>query len=153
MSAPLRLVIEMRPRWEPRDPKIDALLKEVQDLEERIEKASPDYGDKEGFKQGPSHFETQVGGGDSVRTAHYHTNGSTIESEDVKNKGSTVESSKVLDSATGHYPTSESTLGSHDGGSDGRSESAFSKTLGTSGDQLRLDMIRKSIGELSRRIQ
>lgn len=143
----------MKPRWEPRDPQIDVLLKEAKELEARLAKASPDYSDKEGFKQGPSHFETQVGGGDSVRTAHYHTNGRTIEAEDVKNKGATVESSKVLDSATGHYPTSESTLDSHSGGSDGRSESAFAKTLGTTGDQYRLDLIRKSIADLSRRIE
>ena len=79
----------MKPRFTPRDEKFDSLLKEAQQLEERLEKASP--------------------------------------------------------------PNTESTIASHEGGSDERP--AALKKMGTSGEQWRLDTITKSIHNLSRRLE
>jgi len=56
-----------------------------------MEKSVPDYsGQKEGSTVGPSHFVTETGG--QTRTAQYWTNGSTIEVEDMSNKGASQES-------------------------------------------------------------
>ena len=142
----------MKPRFEPRDARVESLIKGAKELEERLEKAQPEYAQKEGATQGPSHFETQVGGGDSVRTAHYSTNNVVPEVEDVANKGTISENVNILDSAKGHYPTSESTLGSHEGGSDTRPE-ALAKRLGTDGEQHRMDVFAKSVEQLSRRLE
>lgn len=142
-------MINMRPRFEPRDNKFFDILEKTHKLEQRIEKASPNYTQKEGSTQGPSHFVTETGG--QVQTAHYNTNHVVPEWEDIKNKGATSEKSNVLDSPSGHYPTSESTLASHEGGSDERAP-ALTKKLGTDGEQLAMDTIAKSIDNLSRRL-
>lgn len=140
----------MKPRFEPRNDKFFDILEKTQELEQRVEKAQPGFdSQKEGSKQGPSHFVTETGG--QVKTAHYNTNGTTIESEDVKNEGAKSEKSNVLDSPSGHYPTSESTLSSHEGGDDKRPP-ALTKKLGTDGEQLAMDTIAKSIDTLSRRL-
>ena len=141
----------MKPRFVPRDEKFDGLLKEAQQLEERLEKASPDYSQKEGSKQGQQRFMTQSAGKDNVQSTGYMTNNVVPEFEEVKNKGATKENSKVLDSFKDHYPNSESTLGSHEGGSD--EKPAALKKMGTSGEQWRLDTITKSIDNLTRRVE
>jgi len=140
----------MKPRFEPRDERFEALLKGAQELEERMQKAVPMYSQKEGSEIGPSHFVTETGG--QTRTAHYWTNGIVPESTDIANKGATVESSNILDTPGAHYPTSESTLGSHQIGGDERPP-ALNKNLGVVNDeQWRLGIIAKSIESLSRRV-
>ena len=141
----------MKPRFVPRDEKFDGLLKEAEQLEERLEKASPDYKQKEVSKQGQQQFMTQSAGKDNVQSTGYSTNHSVPESEDVKNTGAKKENSKVLDSFKNHFPNTESTTASHEGGSDERP--AGLKKMGTSGEQWRLDTITKSIDNLTRRLE
>tara|TARA_R110002012_G_scaffold102414_6_gene241964 strand:- start:8285 stop:8710 length:426 start_codon:yes stop_codon:yes gene_type:complete len=141
----------MKPRFTPRDEKFDSLLKEAQQLEERLEKASPDFQQKEGSKHGQTQFMTQSAGKNNVQNHGYMTNNVVPESEDVKNTGAKKENSKILDSFKNHYPNTESTIASHEGGSDERP--AALKKMGTSGEQWRLDTITKSIHNLSRRLE
>jgi hypothetical protein len=141
----------MKPRFTPRDEKFDSLLKEAHQLEERLEKASPDYKQKEGSKQGQTQFMTQSAGKDNVQSTGYSTNNVVPESEDVKNTGAKKENSKILDSFKNHYPNTESTTASHEGGSD--EKPAGLKKMGTSGEQWRLGTITKSIRNLSRRLE
>jgi len=103
----------MRPRYSEISPEVEDLMLKALRLNERIEKAKdkkcskcdkecncdkegymeksqPEYtGHKEGSTVGPSHFVTETGG--QVHTAPYWTNGNTIESEDVTNKGAKKE--------------------------------------------------------------
>jgi hypothetical protein len=139
----------MRPRFEIRNERFFDILEKTHKLEQRIEKAAPEYtSQKEGSTQGSSRFETQPG---QVPNVFYNTNNVVPEWEDVTNKGATSEKSNVLNSPSGHYPTSESTLASHEGGSDERAP-ALTKKLGTDGEQLAMDTIAKSIDNLSRRL-
>ena len=107
----------MRPRYSEISPEVEELMLKALRLNERIEKAKkcpecgmakmackmgcgkmgymeksvPDYsGQKEGSTVGPSQFVTETGG--QTRTAQYWTNGSTIEVEDMSNKGASQES-------------------------------------------------------------
>ena len=57
----------MKPRFVPRDEGFENLLKEAIELEERLEKASPDYKQKEGSKHGQTQFMTQSAGKDNVQ--------------------------------------------------------------------------------------
>jgi hypothetical protein len=141
----------MKPRFVPRDSKFDGLLKEAIELEERLEKASPDFQQKEGSKHGQTQFMTQSAGKNNVQSHGYMTNNVVPEFEEVKNKGATKENSKILDSFKNHYPNTESTTASHEGGSD--EKPAALKKMGTSGEQWRLDTITKSIHNLSRRLE
>ena len=116
-----------------------------------MEKASPDYKQKEGSKHGQTQFMTQSAGKDNVQSTGYMTNTVVPESEDVKNTGAKKENSKVLDSFKNHFPNTQSTTASHEGGSD--EKPAALKKMGTSGEQWRLDTIAKSINNLSRRLE
>ena len=137
----------MKPRFEPRDEKFDALLKKTKEVASRINKRSsqPEYKTTEGSKVGPSMFTSQTGGNTPIRSAHYSTNNSLIESEDVKNKGAISEKSNVLDTATSINDINREF---------GVVEPVTSvkKTLGTDGRQLQLDTIAKSIDRLSRHV-
>tara|TARA_R110002074_G_scaffold30129_9_gene85663 strand:+ start:4265 stop:4702 length:438 start_codon:yes stop_codon:yes gene_type:complete len=143
-----------KPRFEPRAPEVDVLLQKAAKLEERIQKAGWEAPATEGFTEGPSHLEVETGG----RVAHrpqYWTNQQTIKVDDIKNKGAISESSKVLDRAADHYPTSQSTLGSHEGGQDTES-AALKKSdvpLGVDGEQIRLADLSKKVEKLSRRFE
>ena len=139
-----------KPRYEERSSEVDVLLQKATELEQRIKKAGTPT---EGSMIGPSHMEVETGG----RIAHrpqYWTNQSTIAVEDVANKGTTSESSNVLDRAADHYPTSQSTLGSHEVGSD-EQPAALMKSdtlLGVDGEQTRLADLAKKVETIARRI-
>lgn len=143
-----------KPRFEPRAPEVDRLLQKAAELEERIQKAGWEGTPTEGSMQGPSHLEIETGG----RIAHrpqYWTNQQLIQTEDVKNKGASSEFSNALDRAGDHYPTSQSTLGSHEGGSD-ESPVALVKSdslLGVDGEQTRITDLSKKVEELARRLE
>jgi len=131
----------MKPRFEPRDEKFDALLKETKKVAERIEKTKP----TEGSKIGTSMFTTETGGNTPIRSAHFSTNNSLIESEVVKNQGATSENSNVLDSAW-----SINNINRESGVVEPKT--SVKKTLGTDGRQHQLDIITKSIDRLSRHV-
>ena len=137
----------MKPRFEPRDEKFDALLKETKKVADRVEKRSsqPEYKTTEGSKVGPSMFVSETGGNTPIRSAHYTTNNSLIESEVVKNQGATSENSNVLDSAW-----SINDINRESGVVEPRTN--VKKTLGTDGRQHQLDIITKSIDRLSRHV-
>jgi hypothetical protein len=138
----------MKPRWSLPDETFETLLKDAQDLEERLEKSSPDFGgQKEGSKVGPSHFETEVGGGTSVRNSHYNTNGVPIEIEDVKAKKPKKENVN-LDI---HNPQLPSTLSAHL--TEGKG-APLKKAEEIGGNLFRYkeQEIRKSLDKLSRRL-
>ena len=141
----------MKPRYVPRDEDFDNLIKEAKQLAEKLEKAQPEYTQKEGSEIGPSHFVTETGGNTPIQSAHYWTNNIVPESTDVANKGAISENVNILDGPGAHYPTSESPLGSHQIGGDEQPQS-LTKQLGADGEQLRLDDIAESIKKLSRRI-
>ena len=127
----------MRPRFEPREPEVDRLLKEAKKLEERIEKAQPNYsGQKEGSKEGYARLELQPSG---VPNAFYNTNNVLLDGvEDVANKGATMENSDVLTRTSPYYPTAFSTTG------------ALENFKG--GDGPTLTELKKSIDRLSSRL-
>ena len=119
----------MRPRFEPRLPEVDRLLKEAKKLEERIAKAEPNYsGQKEGSTEGYARFEGQPSG---VPTAFYNTNNVTTEVEDVANKGAISENSNVLTRTSPYYPTAFSTTGALENfkGGDGPTMSELKKSI------------------------
>lgn len=138
---------KMKPRFEPRDEEFDVLLKRAKEIEDRIAKTSsqPEYQTTEGSMVGPSMFVTETGGNTPVRSAHYSTNNSLIESEVVKNTGATSENSNVLSNT---WSVNDVDRGV---GSDAQPP-AITKTLGTGGEQLKLDTIAKSVERLSRHI-
>ena len=122
-------MINMRPRFEPKHSKLEILLKEAKELEERITKAQPNYsGQKEGTMEGYARFEGQPSG---VPTAFYNTNNIVTESEDVANKGATMENSDVLTRTSPYYPTAFSTTGALENfkGGDGPTLSELKKSI------------------------
>jgi len=125
----------MRPRFEPKHSKVDTLLKEAKQLEERLAKSQPGYdSQKEGSTHGNARFEAQPSG---VPNAFYNTNNVPTEVEDVKNKGSISENSNVLDKPT-QYPTAMSDLDY--------------RLNDTGGDGPTLSELKKSIDQLSSRV-
>jgi len=141
----------MRPRFEPRDESFDKLLKEAKELEAKlIEKGSPDYTQKEGSMQGQERFMTQSAGKDNVQSAHYTTNNSIPEVEDVKNKGAISEKSNVLDKNP-HFPTAMSTLDSHVNQAGG--EGPVMKSVGGSIERIQVQDLKKSVDRLARRLE
>jgi len=129
-------MINMRPRFEPKHSKVDTLLKEAKQLEERLAKSQPGYdSQKEGSTHGNARFEAQPSG---VPNAFYNTNNVPTEVEDVKNKGATMENSDVLTRTSPYYPTAFSTTG------------ALENTAG--GDGPTLSELKKSIDQLSSRV-
>ena len=122
-------MINMRPRFEPKHSKLEILLKEAKELEERITKAQPNYsGQEEGTMEGYARFEGQPSG---VPTAFYNTNNIVAESEDVANKGATMENSDVLTRTSPYYPTAFSTTGALENfkGGDGPTLSELKKSI------------------------
>lgn len=119
----------MRPRFEAREPEVDRLLKEAKKLEERIEKAQPNYsGQKEGSTEGYARFEAQPSG---VPNAYYNTNNVPTQVEDVTNKGAIMENSDVLTRTSPYYPTALSTTGALENfkGGDGPTLSELKKSI------------------------
>ena len=119
----------MRPRFEAREPEVDRLLKEAKKLEERIEKAQPNYsGQKEGSMEGYARFEAQPSG---VPNAYYNTNNIPTQVEDVTNKGAIMENSDVLTRTSPYYPTALSTTGALENfkGGDGPTLSELKKSI------------------------
>ena len=119
----------MRPRFEAREPEVDRLLKEAKKLEERIEKAQPNYsGQKEGSMEGYARFEAQPSG---VPNAYYNTNNIPTQVECVTNKGAISENSDVLTRTSPYYPTAFSTTGALENfkGGDGPTLSELKKSI------------------------
>ena len=142
----------MKPRFEPRSADFDALLKEARELDEKlIEKAQPGYKEKEGATVGPEGFYTVAGGGKAnVRNQGYQTNNTTIEVDDVKNKGAISEKSNVLDKNP-HFPTAMSTLDSHFNQAGG--EGPVMKSVGGSVERIQVQDLKKSVDRLARRLE
>tara|TARA_R110002110_G_scaffold359134_2_gene568506 strand:+ start:1739 stop:2167 length:429 start_codon:yes stop_codon:yes gene_type:complete len=142
----------MKPRFEPKNVNFDALMKEALELENRlIEKASPNYTQKEGSMQGQERFMTVTGGGKpNVQSTGYTTNNSVPEVEDVKNKGAISEKSNVLDKNP-HYPTALSTLDSHFNQAGG--EGPVMKSVGGSIERIQVQDLKKSVDRLARRLE
>ena len=78
----------MRPRYEPRSPKVDQLLKAAKELESRMiaKEQGITFDQKEGTTLGDVQFHVQVGGETGVQNQYYSTNQRLIDVEDVKNK-------------------------------------------------------------------
>ena len=142
----------MRPRFEPRDENFEKLLKEALELEGKlIDKAEPGYKEKEGATVGPEGFYTVAGGGKAnVRNQGYQTNNTTIEVDDVKNKGAISEKSNVLDKNP-HFPTAMSTLDSHFNQAGG--EGPVMKSVGGSIERIQVQDLKKSVDRLARRLE
>jgi len=139
----------MRPRFEPRDERFDSLLKEARVLEERLEKAVPNYTQKEGSTYGQERFMTQSAGVDNAQSAYFHTNNAIPEVEDVANKGAISESSDVMDKNP-HFPTAMSTLESHmnDAGGPG----PVMKSVGGSEERMAVQDLQKAVDQLARHV-
>ena len=88
---------------------------------------------------------TQSAGKDNVRSAGFSTNNHLIDVEDVANKGATSENSNVLNNDWSINDINR------EGGSD-TNNPALTKTLGTCGEQQKLDTIAKSVERLSRHV-
>ena len=139
----------MKPRFENTSTEYKQLMKQAADLEERIEKAQqsqPEYKSKEGSEQSYE-FKTQSAGKDNVKNQGFSTNNHLIQSEDVKNKGAISEKSNVLDKNP-FYPTTDSTDRLVDVGGEG----PVMKSLGGDIEKFRLQEIRKSMDNISSRI-
>jgi hypothetical protein len=143
----------MKPRFEPRSADFDALLKEALELEEKlIEKAQPGYKEKEGATVGPEGFYTVAGGGKAnVRNQGYQTNNTTIEVEDVKNKGAISENSDVTTRESPYYPTAFSTTGALENEAGG--EGPVMKSVGGSVERIQVQDLKKSVDRLARRLE
>lgn len=74
----------MRPRWEPISYEAEKIMERAKSIEDRLEKAQPGFTEEKITDINP-HMVTETGG--QTRTAHYHTNGKTIETDEVKNTG------------------------------------------------------------------
>ena len=141
----------MKPRFEPRDEKFEKLLKEAKEMEAKlVEKASPDYTQKEGATHGQERFMIQSAGKDNVQSAHYTTNNSIPEVEDIKNAGAISEKSNVLDKNP-HVPTAMSTLDSHFNQAGG--EGPVMKSVGGSVERIQVQDLKKSVDRLARRLE
>ena len=143
----------MKPRFEPRSADFDALLKEALELEEKlIEKAQPGYKEKEGATVGPEGFYTVAGGGKkNVRNQGYQTNNTTIEVDDVKNKGAISENSDVATRESPYYPTAFSTTGALENEAGG--EGPVMKSVGGSVERIQVQDLKKSVDRLARRLE
>jgi len=144
----------MKPRWTESHPRVNNLIAKAKELTERIEKNEA----TEGSQIGPTHLEIETGG----RIAHrpqYWTNQSTIEVDDVANKGATTEGDpgKMMDAPPHQYGPSGSTLSSHEGGGEGTSaalKKSDDKVLGSlsGGDSLRLRKVADMTESLARQL-
>jgi len=115
--------MKMKPIYDPISREVQILLSKARELNDRVDEVKKDA--TEGSMIGPSHMEVETGG----RIAHrpqYWTNQSTIEVEDITNKGASKENVTMMNNPGANFPTSESTLDSHAVGDDSRPE-ALSK--------------------------
>jgi len=146
----------MKPRFEPRDEDFTNLLSKANELAGKVEKAKakrssqPEYTQKEGSEQGQERFMTQSAGKDNVQSAHFTTNNSLIEVEDVKNAGATSEKSNILDKPT-QFPDAYDNQQSYRVNEEGGAGPVL-KSAGGNVQKYQDQQIRKSIETLSRRI-
>ena len=148
-------MIEMKPRFEPRDEEFTNLLNKANELADKVEKAKadrssqPEYSAKEGSEQGYE-FRTQSAGKDNVKNQYFSTNNHLIQAEDVQNKGAIMENSDVTTRTSPYYPTAFSTTGALENFTGG--EGPVLKSAGGNIQKFQDQQIKKSIKELSRRI-
>lgn len=140
----------MKPRFEPRDPEFDQLLKEAIELEQRLLKEQGvEFAQKEGTDLGDVQFHVQVGGETGVQNQYYSTNQRTISVEDIANKGAISEKSNVLDKNP-HYPTALSTLDAHF--LDGGSQKVQKSLVGADEHKFAVSELRKAVQKLRSRL-
>jgi len=140
----------MKPRFEPRDPEFDRLLKEAVELEQRLLKEQGVvYDQKEGTDIGHVQFHVQVGGETGVQNQYYSTNQRTISVEDIANKGAISENSDVLDKNP-HYPTAISTLASRF--LDGGSQKVQKSLVGADEHKFAVSELRKAVQKIQSRL-
>lgn len=107
----------MRPRWTNTSYNAEKMLEKAKMLEKKLEKAQPGFKPEKVTDINP-HMMTETGG--QTRTAHFHTNGKTIETEDVKNTGAESEKTNIENLS--------SRLNPHDGGGVEREVTSGGKT-------------------------
>lgn len=140
----------MKPRFEPRDPEIEMLLKKALELEQQLLKEQGvNFDQKEGTDIADVQFHTQVGGETGVQNQYYSTNQRLISVEDVANKGAISESSDILDKNP-HYPTALSTLDAHF--MDGGSQKVQKSLVGADEHRYALSELRKAVRKLESRL-
>ena len=140
----------MKPRFEPRDPEFDQLLKEAIELEQRLLKEQGVvYDQKEGTDIGHVQFHVQVGGETGVQNQYFSTNQRLISVEDIANKGAISENSDVLDKNP-HYPTAISTLNARF--LDGGSQKVQKSLVGADEHKFAVRELRKAVQKLRSRL-
>ena len=107
----------MKPRRTNLSREVEHFIERTQLLENRIEKAEPGFQTEKISDINP-HMMTETGG--QTRTAHFHTNGKTIDTEDVKNTGSKSEKTNI--------ESLSNKLNPHDGGGVEREVTSGGKT-------------------------
>jgi len=143
----------MKPRFEPRDEQFVEMLQKANELANKVEKArssQPEYSQKEGSKQGQERFMIQSAGKDNVQSAHFTTNNSLIESEDVKNAGATSEKSNALDKPT-QFPDAYDNQMKYRLNEKG-GQGPVLKSAGGDIQKYQDQLIRKSLGKLHSRL-
>lgn len=80
----------VKPRYEEASTEAYDLLKRAKELEDRIEKAAPNF--VTSFNTNPQDVMLVSESGGHTRNAHYTTNQHLLDSTDVANKGATSES-------------------------------------------------------------
>ena len=83
----------VKPRYEEASSEAYNLLKRAKELEDRIEKAAPNFAVT--FNTDPQDVMLVSESGGHTRNAHYTTNQHLLESTDVANKGATSESVNI----------------------------------------------------------
>ena len=148
----------MKPRWTECHPQVNKLVSKAKELEERIEKAGWEGKPTEGSTIGGANLEIETGGR-IVQRPQYWTNQSTIEVEDVTNKGATETPDPTgMTVAPPHdYGPSGSTLHDHEGGADTTTDAltkSEDRVLGSlrEGDDLRLRKVANAAEDLARRL-
>jgi hypothetical protein len=148
----------MKPRWTECHPQVDKLVSKAKDLEERIEKAGWENPPAEGSTIGGANLEIETGGRIAQRP-QYWTNQSTIEVEDIANKGAieTADPTEMMAVPPHDYGPTGSTLHDHEGGSDTTTDAltkSEDRVLGSlrEGDDLRLRKVADAAEDLARRL-
>ena len=148
----------MKPRWTECHPRVNNLISKAKGLEERSEKAGWETPPIEGSTIGGADLEIETGGRIAQRP-QYWTNQSTIEVEDVANKGATqtADPTDMMSIPPHDYGPTGSTLHDHEGGSD-TTTAALTKSEGSvlgslrDGDDLRLRKVANATEVLARRL-
>jgi hypothetical protein len=107
----------LRPRPTKTSYDVEKLVEKAISLEKRLKKAEPGFQSEKITDINP-HMMTETGG--QTRTAHFHTNGKTIDTEDVKNTGAQSEKTNIENLS--------SSLNPHDGGGVEREVTSGGKT-------------------------